>query len=115
MKFALAVLGALIALIPPMFALGDRFLPGLGCAAMVVALVAIASNLHDEEAVFIRRLFRPILITACIPAAWMYIQALPFRNLTWTHPIWQTAAATLNEPMFGSLGIDRGRDPFGIE
>ena len=108
MYTAFVALAILIGVTPAMLIIDGAMLPGLTYAAIALALVFIAWALHDGEAAHLRTLFWPIAIVVSVPAAWIYIQALPITNLDRAHPIWKSAAIALGNPLIGSLSIDRG-------
>jgi hypothetical protein len=71
------------------------------------ALAANALNLRPGERSFFSAAVRPFMAAAAVPAVWIAFQLLPLpKGLA--HPIWDSTAAALGRPLFGSITMDVG-------
>jgi hypothetical protein len=67
----------------------------------------VAWSLRPGEATHVGKIIRPVAIMAAVPALWMIVQILPV-PLSWSHPIWTSAQAALDEQISGRMSIDPG-------
>jgi hypothetical protein len=101
---ALILLVSLLAVLPVFLALDGsiaRLILSLWIAA-VIAAVGVA--MRPSEAQHGWRTVRILAPLALLPAIWMAIQVLPTPFLP--HPVWQSAAAALDEPLRGRISAD---------
>jgi hypothetical protein len=53
-------------------------------------------------------IFKPFVITALLPLAWIVFQLIPVPLNSIDHPIWRSVAAALSEPVAGHISVDLG-------
>lgn len=107
MRTAFWLLIGLVAVTPAI-----AFMPTLLVAGLVGAVLAIATGLaawglRPGEAAHVAKVIRPVAIMGAVPALWMLVQILPV-PLAWSHPIWTSAQAALDDQISGRLSIDPG-------
>jgi hypothetical protein len=101
---ALRLLILLIAALP-LFLVLDVSLSRLLLSIWVAGMLAIVGlPLRPREAAQAWRTVRGLLPAALLPLLWMGIQIIPTPFLA--HPIWQSAASALGEPLSGKISAD---------
>ena len=107
--FLTSLIFALLIVITPLVLIFDGpIIYGLVLAVAAVLTGIIAVRIRPGEARFLSSVVRPIAIIAAIPAGWMLFQVLPLKIAWLANPIWDSAAATLQQPLSGSISIDPG-------
>lgn len=81
---------------------------GLITAVAAISVAVVALRIRRGETEFLLSVIKPVSLVAAIPALWMVMQVLPLGFLGIAHPIWQSAATTLELPIAGSISIDPG-------
>lgn len=108
MIVAFIMVAALMALIPALGALDGIWTIGAVSAILAAALMTIAVAMPVGNLARFMRLLRPVLVLVlCAPALWMLLQVMPVPARL-ANPIWQSAAAALNQRFAGTITIDVG-------
>lgn len=109
MPIALIILFGLLGLAPAALFVDGSLVFGAWSTALSVALVIAAIAVRPREAAYLGNLVRPLAMGAMIPVIVMLIQATPLLVLgRFANPIWESAGATLGQPLTPSLSIDTG-------
>lgn len=109
MIVAFIMVAALMALIPALGVLDGIWTIGAVSAILAAALMTIAVAMPAGNLARFMRLLRPVLVLVlCAPALWMLLQVIPMPARGLANPIWQSAAAALNERFAGAITIDIG-------
>jgi hypothetical protein len=98
------ILAALLCLSPLCLLSDGVVVQGLVAGIIAVATAVTARSLRPGETAFLISVLRPAAMAAAIPALWVVVQILPLG--LFAHPIWQSAATALHEPIRGSISID---------
>ncbi|MDR3450382.1 MAG: O-antigen ligase family protein [Alphaproteobacteria bacterium] len=85
---------------------GDRpFSLGLGQCGLALSCALLAADKDIwRETVFFTRI-RWALGLLGIVLVWAFVQTLGFVPVSWMHPLWQETAATLGQPLHGSISV----------
>jgi hypothetical protein len=101
-------LALLILTTPVVMVFDGPIIDGLILAAASVSVAIVALRIRPGEAGFLLTTIRPAALFAAFPALWMLFQLLPLKTIGLAHPIWESAAAALGQPLAGSISIDPG-------
>ncbi len=108
MYTAFLLLIGLIGCSPAALFIDGPIVQGLFIAYTALAVAIVGVSIRPVEAKHFSEIMWPAAILAAIPAAWMLFQILPMPVNKLVHPIWLSAQAALDEPVTGSISIDRG-------
>ena len=102
-----ALLIVLVALAPVFALSAGRISPqviNIDVAALLLLLPSAPGT--DVRGSF--AIFKPLAVTALLPAAWMLLQLLPLPPGSIEHPVWRSAATALSDSLSGHISIDLG-------
>lgn len=109
MPTVLLLLIVLIGLAPVGLVLDGPLALGIGCGQLAAAMIVVANRIKPGEAAHLRAALRPVAVAAMLPTIVMVFQVVPLPiSFRLSNPIWQSAAATLGQPLLGSITIDTG-------
>ncbi len=100
------ILVAFICATPAILRWDGLITQGVVSGIIAIALVIAARTLRPGETGFLVLTIQPLTVIAAVPALWMMIQVLPIG--VFAHPIWKSAAAALQRPIFSAISIDPG-------
>src|SRR5262249_39321120 len=108
MYVALAILILLIDATPAILIAAEPMVLGIASAVTMLLAIITGCSLRSDESRELANIL-PTIAIAALPAAWIFLQILPWGDSQWAHPVWQSAATALRSPILGSVSIDPGR------
>ncbi len=102
------ILVLLIVAAPPILIFDGPITQGVVVATAAVLVAIVGLRMRPGEASFLSSVIRPIAFVLAVPAIWMIVQVLPLGATGLAHPIWESAAAALGQPLAGTISIDPG-------